>query len=133
MRLLYRLLEDKKHKEIVHFLLFFSKFNSKFVWLTLKEQLFYLFYISFSFTLLVCGAIFFDKLNHQLSAGAARSRMFLAPWSRSHFKKNTRSRSRLKKEIRSRSRSRLEKKPLQNYPTPQPSGRKKKVLTLDSQ
>ena len=65
----------------------------------------------------------FDKLNHQSSAGAARSRMFVAPWSRSHFKKNTRSRSRLGEKIRSR--SRLEKNPLQNYLTPQPSDRKK--------
>ena len=46
------LLEDKKHKEIVLLLLFFWE-NSKFVWL--NKQLFYLFYIFCSFTLLVCG------------------------------------------------------------------------------
>ena len=49
---LYRLLEDKRHKEIVHLLLFFW-YNSKF--LRLKTQLFDLFYVSCSFTLLVCG------------------------------------------------------------------------------
>ena len=48
---IYRLLEDKKHKEIVHLLIFFRE-NSKFLWL--KTQLFYLLYISCSFTLVVC-------------------------------------------------------------------------------
>ena len=55
------------------------------------KQLFYLFYIFFCrFTILVCG----EKNIFPRS----RSRVFLAPWSRSRSKKNTRSRSRLKKK-----------------------------------
>ena len=45
MRLLYRLLEDKKDKEIVHLLLFFRQ-NRKFLWLYQIILLFY--YISCS-------------------------------------------------------------------------------------
>ena len=50
MRFLYRLLEDKKHKEIVHLYLY---------------KIFYLFYISCSFTLVpsLYGEKYFSKLN----------------------------------------------------------------------
>ena len=52
MLLLYWLLEDKKHKEIVHLLLSLGKIVSFY---DKKTQLFYLFYISCSLTLVVCG------------------------------------------------------------------------------
>ena len=59
-----------------------------------------------------CFIFFFTVLPYQFAekrlfcqgAGAGRSRVLLAPWSRSRSKKNTRSRSRLGKKIRSRSR-----------------------------
>ena len=52
--------KDKKHKEIVHLLLFL-RYNSKFSWF--KTQLFDLFYVSCSFTLVVWGKKYFTKLN----------------------------------------------------------------------
>ena len=59
-----------------------------------------------SFTLLVCGErnMLPNLTNSQepepIGAGADRSRVFLAPWSLSRSKKNTRSRSRLGKKSR---------------------------------
>ena len=46
-----------------------------------------------------------NSINQGWVAGASRSRVFLAPWSRSWSRlKKTRSRSRLEKKVRSRSR-----------------------------
>ena len=62
-----------------------------------KNNYFTCFIFFYSFTSLVCG-----EKNILPRSGAGRSRVFLAPWSRSRSKKNTRSQS--------RSRSRLGKK-----------------------
>ena len=89
--------KDKKHKEIVHLLLSFS-WNSKFLWL--KTQLFYLFYISCSFTLVVCGE---NNISLNLTnIVKRRSRLFLSPWSRNRLKKYQ------------------EPEPIKNNPAPQP-------------
>ena len=65
------------------------------------------------FTSLVCGEknILANLTNSQEPVGAGRSRVFLAPWSRSRsrLKKNQEPEP-LGKKIRSRSRSRLKKK-----------------------
>ena len=58
MRVLYQLLEDKKYK-VYHLLP-----SGKIVSFMVKKQLFNLFYILCSFTLLVCGKKkYFAKLN----------------------------------------------------------------------
>ena len=56
-----------------------------------KKQLFYLFYIFCSFTLLVCGE---KNILQNLTNIQEQESVFLAPWSRSRSKKNIWSRSR---------------------------------------
>ena len=81
-----------------------------------KDNYFTCFIFFCSFTLLVCG----EKTI------LPRSRVFLAPWSRSRLKKKhlEPEPDSLRKKIRSRSRSRLKKsqepEPLKNLPAPQP-------------
>ena len=58
-----------------------------------------------------------------VGAGAGRSGVFLAPWSRSRLKKKTRSRSRLEKKVRSRIH-------LKNQPAPQPCWKIKSIRKL---
>ena len=84
------LLEDKKHKEIVLFLLFF---NSEFLWL--NKQLFY-FYIFCSFTLIVCGE---KNILPNLTKSQEPEPVSFGPLEPVSLKKNTRSlsRSRLEK------------------------------------
>ena len=97
--------------------LYFSySFLSKILSFMVKKDNYFTCYIFFcSFALLVCG----EKTI--LPRSQSRSRVFLAPWSRSRSKKipgagatweKIRSRSRLKK--------RQEPEPLKNLPAPQP-------------
>ena len=72
MRLLYQLLEDKKHKEFVH-LLSLGKIVSFMV-----KKILYLFYISCSFTLVVSGIKYLAKLTNSQEP---EPHVF-APWSR---------------------------------------------------
>ena len=65
------------------------------------------FFISYSFTLVVSGKIYFAQLNQQSRAGTVRSHMFLGPLTRSRLKKYKKPEP-LRKKVRSR--SRLEKK-----------------------